>query len=410
VATNTKRKIVLSVCLIAIILVSAFSVASLLNKASDADYTSQAQKVFQDAVIQVEKIRNITLPHVDLEVVTKQWAIDTWGKGYADPDLTNILREEKVYKGLFMMPENASLYQANVDWAGNFGAATWNDKIYIVKENFNPWNLPNAEATFVHELTHIWQPQLSSPTTFDANKAHTALVEGDASYMGDYFINQTKATPAPLVVDQVPLFLLGNSLLSEVHPDLPRTISYLNWFPYDYGKLYISALYQNDGWATVNQVYKNPPDTTQQILYPDKYFSNITAQQVAAPTLAENNWTQTRNDRYGEYFVQVMLGNWLSKNESVQASAGWGGDNFTYYERGNDFLFTWNIKWESSYAASEFYVAFHNMASAAGATGDDSYHWVANGRYVTIVWNQDSNTTLIACSNNQAATVESYFS
>jgi hypothetical protein len=407
---GSKIGFILVVILISASFVGAISVAKLLYQPDLAAYKEQAQKIFAEAKTVVEKTRNITLPHVDLEVVTKQWAIDTWGKGYADPDLTNILREEKVYKGLFMMPEEASLYQANVDWAGTFGAATWNDKIYVVKENFNPWNLPNAEATFVHELTHIWQPQLPSPTTFDANKAHTALVEGDASYMGDFFINQTKATPAPLVVDQVQLFLLGNSLLAEVHPDLPSTISQLNWFPYDYGKPYISALYQNGGWATVNQAYQNPPDTTQQILYPDKYFSNTTAQQVTAPTLAENNWTQIRNDRYGEYFVQVMLGNWLSKNESVQASAGWGGDNFTYYERGNDFLFTWNIKWDSSCDASEFYVAFCNMASAAGATGDDSSHWVANGRYVTIEWNQDSNTTLIACSNNQAATVESYFS
>ena len=94
----------------------------------------------------------------------------------------------------------------------------------------------------------------------------------------------------------------------------------------------------------------------------------------------------------------------------MTASAGWSGDNFTYYERGNDFLFTWNIKWESSGDASNFYAAFHNMANTAAATGKDNYHWVANGRYLTITWNQNSNTTLIACSNNQAVTLESYFS
>ena len=136
---------------------------------------------------------------MELQVITKQWAIDTWGKGYADADLTNILRQERVYKGLFMMSENDSLYQASVDWAGNFGAATWNGKIYVVKENFDPWDMPGAEATFVHELTHIWQHGLPSPDSFDADKAHAALVEGDASFMGDYFKNQTKAQPAQLL-------------------------------------------------------------------------------------------------------------------------------------------------------------------------------------------------------------------
>ena len=378
-----------------------------------AEYKAQAQRVFQSAVSQVEQIRNVTLPKVELEVVTRQWAIDTWGKGYADPDLTNILREEKVYKGLFMIPENASLYQANVDWAGNWGAATWNGKIYVVKENFDPWHLPNAEATFVHELTHIWQPRLPYVTTFDAGKAQASLTEGDASYMGDFFMNQTQkpSNQATLaVVGQVPLFLIRNPVLKELHPSLPATISHLNYFPYNYGKIYVSALYSKGGWATVNRAYQNPPNTTEQILYPDKYFANETAKQVAPPTIAESNWSIIRTERYGEYFIQVMLGSWLSKAEAQQAGAGWGGDILTYYERGGDYLFTWNIQWDSNCDASEFYVAFHNIVNATGAVKQNCTHWYINGRYISITWNQTSNTTLIACSTIENAVLSSYFS
>lgn len=375
------------------------------------EYKAQAQRVFESAVRQVEQIRNVTLPNVTLEVVTRQWAIDTWGRGYADPDLTNILREEKVFKGLFLIAENASLYQANVDWAGNWGAATWNGKIYVVKENFDPWHLPNAEATFVHELTHIWQPRLPYVTTFDAEKAQAALTEGDASYMGDFFINQTQRSPSPasLVVGQVPMFLIRNPVLRELHPSLPATISRLNYFPYDYGKIYVSALYEKGGWATVTRAYQNPPNTTEQILYPDKYFANETAKVIAPPTIAESNWTTIRTERYGEYFIQVMLANWLSKAEARQASAGWGGDVLTYYERGGEFLFTWNIQWDSSCDASEFYVAFHNMVNATGAVKQNCTHWYSNGRYISITWNQTSNTTLIACSTSENAVLSSYF-
>jgi hypothetical protein len=230
--------------------------------------------------------------------------------------------------------------------------------------------------------------------------------------MGDYYKNQTKAQ-ASLVnagVDQVPWILLGDGLLNEVQPDLPKAISDLNYFPYTYGTPFIDAIYKRGGWAAVNDVYANPPVTTEQALHPDKYFSNETALEVTSPTLAENDWTPLRNDRYGEYFIQVMLDNWLSGNEAQKAAAGWGGDNFTYYERSSDFLFTWNIKWDSSCDASDFYVAFHNMVNATGAAGDDSCHWYANGRYLMIEWNQETNTTLIACSTNQAAAQESYFS
>ena len=400
--------ILFSVSFIAILFISSFAIGKLFVSPSATDYATQAQKEFDNAKLQVEQIRNVTLPNVNLQVVTKQWAIDTWGKGYADPDLTNILRQEKFYKGIFLIPQNASLYQANVDWAGNFGAATWGDQIYVVKENFNPWD-PNAEATFVHELTHIWQPHLVNPDSFDMDKAHGALVEGDASYMGDYYINQTKAQASPEpAIGQIPMFLLTNPALRSVHL-MPDAIWSLNFFPYDQGKTFVNAVYQNGGWPTVNNAYKNPPNTTAQILHPAEYFANDTAKPINAPTLAENSWTLIKNDRYGEYFIQVMLKNWLPTAEAQKDAEGWAGDNFTYYERGNDFLFTWNIKWSTSCDASDFYVAFHNMMNATGSVDYGSCNWFSNERYLSITWNQNLDSTLIACSTAQAATQSSYF-
>jgi hypothetical protein len=399
-----------SICFIAILFISSFAIGKLLVSPSITDYSAQAQKDFDNARLQVERIRNVTLPEVNLHVVTKQWAIDTWGKGYADPDITNILRQEKFYKGIFLIPQNASLYQANVDWAGNFGAATWGDQIYVVQENFDPWNLPGAEATFVHELMHIWQPDLVTPKSFDMDKAHTALVEGDASYMGDYFINQTKAQASPeIAVDQIPLFLLTNPALSSIRL-MPDAIWNLNFFPYDQGKTFVSALYQEGSWKTIDNAYTNPPSTTEQILHPEKYFSNESAQLTRSPTLAENTWTKIKTDSYGEYFIQTMLKNWLSDNNSMRASAGWAGDNFTYYERGSDYLFTWNIKWDSSCDASDFYVLFHSMMNATGSVDYGSCNWFSNDRYLMINWDQKTNSTLIACSPIQSATQQSYFS
>jgi hypothetical protein len=377
-----------------------------------AEYKAQAQLLLRSAIAEVEQIRNVTLPPVEVEVVTKQWAIDTWGKGYADPDLTSILREEKIYKGLYMIAENESLYQANVDWAGNWGAATWNGKIYVVKENFDPWHLPNAKATFVHELTHIWQPRLPYVTTFDAEKAQASLTEGDASFMGDFFINknqQAASSSAAAVAVQVPLFLMHSPYLKELKLSLPASIAYLNYFPYDYGKSYVAALYSNGGWATVNQAYKNPPTTTEQILHPEKYFANETAQQIAAPTLAENTWTQISTDSYGEYFIQVMLAKWLSQEDAKAAAAGWGGDKLTYYERGSEYLFTWRIGWDTQYDACEFFVAFNFMMNNIGAVRDNFCYWHTNDRYLSIGWDQATNTVLIACSNNQLAVQQSYF-
>jgi hypothetical protein len=416
---DAKRKITITAtCLIiAAIVVAAFTIIRISNP-DIAAYTEQAQKIFNQAKTVVEKTRNATLPDVKLVVITQQEAVDRWGKPSSTTDLTRINRKENIYKGLFMMSETDSLYQATAEWTANWVAATLPGEIYVIYENFHPWDMPGAEAIFVHEFTHIWEPSLTTSTTFDMDKAHAALVEGDASYMGDYFKDQynTQASPATLLADQGTLFLIDNPAFDAIHP-IPSTISNIDWFPYIKGKDFVTTLYEENGWATVNQAYQlgYTPSTTEQILHPDKYFANETAQAVSAPTLTEDTWTIVKTDynenhnTYGEYFIQNMLGNWLNQNESQKAAAGWAGDNLTYYERGGEYLFTWNLKWDSPTDASEFYAAFHNMINASGAAADNSSHWSANGRYLMIEWNQNSNTTLIAVSTNQTAVQESYF-
>ena len=421
---NIKRRIiVVAVILVSVLLVSAFTVAKLLNNVDTSDYMAQCQKIFDDARIIVQNLRNSTLPNVNLHVITKQDAVDMWGTPSANADLTYITRQEKVYKSLFLMAENDSLYQANVDWTANWGAATvGRNDIYVIKENFNPFD-PGAEGTFVHELTHVWQPALPSATTFDEDKAHSALIEGDASFVGSNYKNLTQPQVTPTqtsvvaAVEDVSVFLIDNPLLSQIHP-MPQTVWDLNYFPYQYGSPWVGDLYHAGGFALVDRAYHSGyiPVSSSQILHTSEYFANETPVQVSAPTIADSSWTLTQESQgqdhntMGEFFVQEMLKNHLTQTEAQNASDGWRGDNFTYYERGNDFLFTWNIRWDNSCNASEFYVAFHDMAKAAGATDQGSCNWYMNGRYLSITLDQSTNSTLIAGSTVQAATTASILS
>jgi hypothetical protein len=415
---DAKRKIsVISALLIIVTIVFASFAIYLKQNPDMVAYETQAQKIFNHARGEVEDIRNVTLPtDITLMVYTKQQAVDRWGKGGGDPDLVNIHRQENIYKGLFMMSEDASLYEAAAEWTANWAAATLGNEIYVIKENFDPWDMPSAEATLVHELTHVWEPDLVSPTTFDTDKAHTALVEGDSSYMGEYFKSQynTHASPANFYGNSVPICFIDNPSLNGLRPSTPDTVSNLNWFPYVQGKTFVTTLIDNGGWARLNLAYEPDytPSTTEQILHANKYFSNESALPTNAPTLTDDTWTliqtsrRQNSDSYGEYFIQVMLSNWLknkNENEALNASAGWGGDNFTYYEKSNDFLFTWNITWDSANDASEFQQAFTHMMTYTGATNQGSNEWYANGKYLTLMRNQTSAATLIACSTNQAA-------
>ena len=173
-------------------------------------------------------------------------------------------------------------------------------------------------------------------------------------------------------------------------------------------------------FATVNRAYTAGyvPSTTAQILDPEKYFENVTIKQVDLPKLMEGNWTQMQTsygkyyNTYGEYFIEDMLGNWLSGTEAQTVSEGWVGDNFTYYQAGSDsinYLFIWNIQWNSTSTASAFLTAFQTMAKNAQATSEGNNQWLSNSRYLSITANANSNSTFIACSTIQAAVQQSYF-
>ena len=419
---DAKRKITIiaAVLIIVTLIVAVFAINQIQNPDMPA-YTAQAQKIFNQARTAIEQIRNTTMPQdISLIVYTKQQAVDRWGKASADADLVNILRQEKVYKSLFMMSENDSLYQSTVDWTASWGAATLGNEIYVIKENFDPWDMPHAEATFVHELTHVWQPDLVYSTTFDTEKAHAALAEGDASYMGDYFLNHYNSQPNPanFFVGTDLEYLIDVPSLSAFHPT-PNTINSLNWFPYIQGKTYVTAIIENGNWTRLNLAYEQPytPSTTEQILHPEKYFANESSKLAPAPTLSDDTWIRIQTNRgqnsesYGEYFIQIMLSNWLKDNnqEAQQAAAGWAADNFTYYEKDNNYLFTWNIAWDSINDAFEFNQAFIKMMNLTDVLSIESNQWYANGRYLTLTWDQSTASILIVCSTNQSAVQPSFF-
>ncbi len=186
-------------------------------------------------------------------------------------------------------------------------------------------------------------------------------------------------------------------LSDEILPSIPDTIDDFNRFQYRYGLEFVETLYAHGGWVAVNEAYENPPNTTEQIMHPEKYFAHENALIVKAASVI-GDWNLTKKDSFGEYFIFVMLDNLISESNARVAAEGWGGDIFNYYESDDDFFFTWNIVWDSSEDAYEFYVTFQEMMNKT--TADNLTHdcWFAYERYLSIQWNE--NSTLITSSAN----------
>jgi len=419
---NVKQKLVGVTALLVIFAILGSLLV--LGRPQDPDfaaYEAQTQKIFEDAKTQFERIRNVTLPQdIQLYVYTKQQAVDRWGKTSSSSDTTSVLRQETIYKGLFLMDETESLEGATAEWIASWNAAALGNEIYVIYENFKPWNMPDAEATLIHELTHIWQEGLPASSSYDTNKAYNALAEGDASYMSDYYKTHYYNTPTVSEIsaytENLPA-IINVVKLPSVYPSVPAVVTELNWFPYIQGKAFVSAIVETGGWDQLNLCYTPSylPSTTEQILHPDKYLAGETAKTSSAPTLADKSWTLIPtsygydSDTYGEYFIYVMLNRWLDDSQAQQAAAGWGGDTFSYYEKSSDFLFTWNITWDSVQDASEFHQAVLDLLDLTQTNPQGNNAWVTHSRYLTLTWNPNTTSTLIVCSTNPDIGDPSFF-
>ena len=393
------RKRLAAVCIISLCIVLGLLVgyyfSDLLRVREDIEYSRTAEAVFTDVSREMGKIRGLPLlDRVELKIVTVSWVRENWGWKQVEAASREIEIEERMYKALFLIPENVSLQEVKVQQAGSILAASWEDKVYIVKEYFNPYDKPKAKETFAHELTHILQGRhFKTPErrTHDAKQAWSALIEGDAGLTAKECI-KTEADPNPSA-----LTLAQKASFSYIYASkMPDSLTRIWLFPYDYGENFCKALYANGGWTRVNQAYEDPPQTTEQIIHPEKYLEGEWYADVEAPPPNASGWINAKTDRLGEHFILVMLETHLSTSESAEAAEGWNGDNFTLYEKGNDYMFTWRILWDTEEDAVQFSGTFAEMMSALGAEGLAMDLWKVRGEYVS--FKRDGLSTLIVGS------------
>lgn len=357
------------------------------------EYRKEIEKIFRNVLSNIEEIRGLKPPNDSrIEIVTIDWVKENWGKKQVEISLNEIEIKEEIYKALFLIPENVSLKEATIKQSGYVLAATSGGAIYIVKEYFNPYDLEKAYEILSHEITHILQGKyFKTPSlkTHDEVQAWSALIEGDAGLTSKKFIEKIKENK------------IGFSLLFFKSYNSKNSLDEILFFPYKYGENFILFLYNLGGWNKVNQAYENIPKSTEQIMHPEKYLINENPIKVEGIKLNISEWTIAKIDTYGEYFLKVMLSNWIDDNLSEKVAEGWGGDNFTFYIKENvsNYIFFWKIAWDTENDALEFLNCFREMMNRTNAIEIMKDVWKDKNRFLSI--NFSKNETILIGSNNE---------
>ena len=200
---------------------------------------------------------------------------------------------------------------------------------------------PTQRSTYAHEFTHELQDQhfdlkslgLQTSDQGDRSLARLAMVEGDAvsvqySWMQQHFGPDDLAQLLRDAQDPAALAALNNA---------PPYLRDTALFPYSAGLAFVQGLLQTGGYPAVNAAFAKPPDSTEQIIHPDKYEAGEKPIPVVPPPdLASRmgtGWTATGQDTLGELLLRLWLSEaGIASNLASDAAAGWGGDRLVLLE------------------------------------------------------------------------------
>jgi TonB family protein len=173
-----------------------------------------------------------------------------------------------------------------------------------------------------------------------------------------------------------------------------------NAFVYGAGTAFVAALYHAGGFALVDKALARPPESTAQILEPERYLATRQPAKFGRLPLAEDSQIVDRAT-LGPLRISLLLARFPSAVPIVQrlpAMIGWNGDEFVEFKRpGTASEFFLTTEWTSAEAASRFEALARRSMTTKGPpiadTPEDTWATACEGTSVAIVHGRGARST-----------------
>ena len=288
---------------------------------------------------------------------------------------------ERLLKGLALMPQDASLRDLYVEMLTSQVAGLYDDttkKMYVVTETGEIG--PAEEITYAHEYTHALQDQafdigaIKGKATDESDRAlaRTTLIEGDATLLMSIWAQQ-HLTQAQLLQVAGATDPASQAVLDRLPAILRETLL----FPYTQGlNLSLGAFTSAGGYSGVDALFANPPDSTEQVLHPEKLNPREAPVPVSFPDdLAKrlgDGWCVPLQDTLGELQLRIMLGDAAGVDSATAqaAAAGWGGDRVALIDGPDGATgVVLDTRWDTDADAGEYAAALAGIVPKLQALG-----------------------------------------
>jgi hypothetical protein len=274
---------------------------------------------------------------------------------------------------------------------------------------------PDSESLLdtmsAHELTHALQDQnfdlakyLPTKLDEDQQNARRFVVEGDATFtMFMYSAGDASPQSRELVMglarSQVEAMAAMDiqafaeqmkqqaAAFTAMDPDMRKSMESVGELPpaiigplidsYMKGALLAMTAYEHGGWKAVDELFKNPPESTEQVLHPkEKLYpkreapKKITMPKLEGKAIADNVLGELQWTNYMR----------LWKVAKPEATAGWGGDHYSVAKDKDGHLTAIFVTaWDSENDAKEFLDAYLATLPARFSGADATKATTADG-------------------------------
>ena len=220
------------------------------------------------------------------------------------------------------------------------------------------------DMILAHELTHALQDQnfeMGSRLTAisdnsDAVLAFKSLIEGDATLAGFAYVRGG-------MDDTLADFITGHltdlpQVSAAKEKNVPDALSIPFLFQYAEGTAFVREAYRRGGWDSVDAAFRNPPESSQQIIDPSLYFDHLTRPlriQIGGYEKTLAGWNKILEDTYGELALSLIMQMSFGRDSSqVEVARRWAGDRMVVLSRGKEETVIWMVAFNDEQGAALF--------------------------------------------------------
>lgn len=216
---------------------------------------------------------------------------------------------------------------------------------------------------FSHELTHALQDESMRlddrlkqlKDDGDRALALQCLLEGEATLVMIRVALQEIPGAGEQAEEQIgPLLSAGAFERANVPKEVPDYFVDQLFFPYVDGMTYVRAAVKRGGWAEVDKLWRNPPQSTAEILHGGSLPPP--AQGLFPSNLATLAPEQRLLylDTLGEWTLRFLLQRALPEAEAAEGAAGWRGDRIAFFSGARAIGYVWRIRFDEPASAARF--------------------------------------------------------